>query len=57
MKFICKTFLQMSVTFRDEYNEPSSTIIGDSDATVTVPNHSLIMQSKALLAITHATVL
>ena len=57
MKSVCKKFSGTGVTFRDEYNEPSSTIIGDSDATVTVPNHSLIMQSKALLAITHATVL
>ena len=45
----------MGVTFRDESNEPSSTIIGYSDATVTVPNNPLIMRSKALLATTHAT--
>ena len=47
----------MGITFRDESNEPSSTIIGYSDPTVTVPNHSLIMLSNALLATTHATVL
>ena len=46
----------MRVTFRDESNESSSTMIGYSDATVTVPNHSLIMRSNALLPITHATV-
>ena len=46
----------MSVTFRDEFNEPSSTMIGYSDATVTAPNHSPIMRSKILLATAHATV-
>ena len=46
----------MSVTFRDESNESSSTMIGYSDATVTTLNHPLIMRSKALLATTHATV-
>ena len=56
MKSIYKFFSEMSVTFRDESNEPSSTIIGDSDATVTTPNYSLIIQSKTLLAITHTTV-
>ena len=40
----------MSVTFRDESNEPSSTIIGDIDATVTAPNHPLIVRSNALFA-------
>ena len=55
MKFICEIFSRMSVTFRDESNEPSSTIIGYSDATVTVPNYSLIMRSKNLLVTTHAT--
>ena len=56
MKLICKIFSGMSVTFRDESNEPSSTMIGYSDATVTAPNHSLIMRLKILLATTHATV-
>ena len=36
--------LWMSATFRDESNEPSSTMIGYSDATVTVPNHPLDMR-------------
>ena len=35
MKFICETFSRMDVTFRDESNEPSSTMIGYSYATVT----------------------
>jgi len=55
-KFICETFLRMGVTFRDEFNESSSTMIGYSDATVTAPNHPPIMRSKALLSTTHATV-
>ena len=46
----------MSVTFRDESNEPSSIMIGYNDATVTIPNHSLIMRSKTLLATSYATV-
>ena len=46
----------MSVTFRDESNESSSAMIGYSDATVTTPNHPLIMRSKTLLATTYATV-
>ena len=46
----------MSVTFRDESNEPSLTMIGYSDVTVTTPNHPLITRSKALLATSHATV-
>ena len=46
----------MGVTFRDESNEPSFTMIGYSDATVTVSNHLLLMRSKALLGTTHATV-
>ena len=45
----------MGVTFRDESNEPSSTMIGYIDATVTAPNHSLIMRSKTVLATTYAT--
>ena len=50
------TFSQMCVTFRDESNEPSFTMIGYSDVTVTTPNHPLIMRSKILLATTHTTV-
>ena len=46
----------MSVNFQDESNESSSTVIGYSDATVTAPNHSLIMRSNALLATAHTTV-
>ena len=46
----------MDVTFRDESNESSFTMIGYSDATVTTPNHPLTMRSNALLATTHATV-
>ena len=46
----------MSVTFRDESNEPSSIMIGYSDTTVTAHNHPLIMRSKSLLATTQATV-
>ena len=46
----------MCITFRDESNEPSSTIIDYIDATVTAPNYPLIMRSKVLLATTHATV-
>jgi len=46
----------MSVTFRDESNESSFTMIGYSDATVTAPNHPPIMRSKTLLATAHATV-
>ena len=57
MKFICETFSRIGVTFRDKSNESNSTTIGYSDATVTAPNYPLIMQSKALLAIAHATVL
>ena len=50
MKFIYEIFSQMCVTFRDESNEPSSTMIGYSDATVTTPNHLLIIRLKASLA-------
>ena len=53
MKSSCKIFSEMSVTFRDESNEPSSTMIGNSGATVTAPNYSW---SKTLLATAHATV-
>ena len=35
MKFICETFSRMGITFRDESNEPSYTMIVYSDATVT----------------------
>ena len=47
----------MGVTFRDESNEPSFIIIGYSDATVTVPNYSLIAWSKVSLATIIATIL
>ena len=50
MKFICETFSRMSIIFRDESNEPNSTMIGHSDATVNTPNHSLAVRSKASLA-------
>ena len=46
----------MSVTFQDESNESSSIMIGYSDATVTAPNHSLIMRPNTLLVTSHATV-
>ena len=50
MKFICETFSQMDVTFRDESNEPSFIMISHSDATVTVSNHPLIVQPMVSLA-------
>ena len=56
MKSICKTFLEMCVNFRDESNEPSFIMIGYSDATVTTPNHPLIMRSNASLSKITATV-
>ena len=46
----------MSVTFRDESNEPNSIMIGYSDATVTALNYSLIVQSKTSLVRVTATV-
>ena len=46
----------MSVIFRDESNESSSTMIGYSDATVIAPNQLLIMRLNALLVIAHAIV-
>ena len=46
----------MGVTFRDESNESSSTMIDYNDATVITSNHPLLMRSKVLLATTHATV-
>ena len=46
----------MSVIFRDESNDSSSIMIGYSDATVTAPNHSLIMRPNVLLSTAHATV-
>ena len=46
----------MGVTFRDESNKSSSTIIGYSYATVTASNHPLIIRSKILSTATHATV-
>ena len=56
MKFICEIFLRMGVIFRDESNEPSSTMIGYSDATVTTLNLPLIIRLKVLLATAYATV-
>ena len=56
MKSICKIFSGMNVTFRDESNEPSSIMIGYSDATVTALNHPLIVRSKASLVRVTATV-
>ena len=56
MKFICETFLRISVTFRDESNKLSSTMIDYSDATVIIPNHPLIMRLKTLLATAHTKV-
>ena len=40
----------MSVAFRDKSNEPSSIMIGYSDAKVTASNHPPIERSKASLA-------
>ena len=56
MKFIYEIFSQMCVTFRDESNEPSSTMIGYSDATITAPNHPPIIRSKDSLGTLTATV-
>ena len=56
MKFICETFLRIGVIFRVESNKSSSIMIGYSDATVTAPDHPLIMWSKNLLATAYATV-
>ena len=39
MKSICKKFSEMSVTFRDESNEPNFVMIDYNDATVTAHNH------------------
>ena len=55
MKSICKFFSGMNVTFRDESNEPSSTMIGYSDTTVISPNHSLITRSNTSLVTVTAT--
>ena len=56
MKSIFKTFLGMSVNFRDESNEPSLIMIDYSDATVIVLKHPLIVRSKASLARATVTV-
>ena len=56
MKFICETFSRMGVIFRDESNELRSIMIGYSNATVTVHNHSLIARSKASFNYSTATV-
>ena len=53
---VCEIFSRMGVTFRDESNEPSSIMIGYSDATVTALNHPLIVRSKTSLARATATV-
>ena len=50
MKFICETFSRVDVTFRDESNETSSTMIVYIIATVIVPNHLLIVRSNASIA-------
>ena len=55
MKFVYEIFSQMCVTFRDESNEPSSTMIGYSDATVTAPDHSLIA-FRGIISYSAATV-
>ena len=57
MKFICKIFSGMSVIFRDESKDSSFIMIDYSDATVTVLNYSLTVQSKASLVRVTATVL
>ena len=36
MKSICKTFLEMGVTFRDESNDSSQSMISYNGATVTI---------------------
>ena len=56
MKFICKNFSGMDVTFRNESNDSSSIMIGYSDATVIALNYPLIVRSKASLARATATV-
>ena len=56
MKSICKTFSGMSVIFRDESNDSSFVLISYSDATVTAPNHPLIVRSNASLVRVTATV-
>ena len=56
MKFICNFFLGMCVNFRDEFNEPNFIMIDYSDATVTAPNHPLIVRAKTSLAKITATV-
>ena len=56
MEFIYEIFSQMSVIFRDESIEPSSTIIGYSNATVTAPNHPPNVRSKASLTTVYSTI-
>ena len=51
-----RNFLGIGVFFREEYNEPSSTMIDYSDATITAPNYPIIVRSNTLLATAHATV-
>ena len=57
MKFIWETFSWMGIIFRDESNEPSSTMIGYSDATVTTSNHPLNIHSMCHISYSTATVL
>ena len=56
MKSICKIFLGMSVTFRDESNDSSFIMFGYSDATVNTLNYSLTVRSNASLVRVTATV-
>ena len=49
MKFICEIFSLMSVIFRDEFNEPSSIMIGYSDTIVITPNHPPNRTVKGLI--------
>ena len=49
-KVYLRNFFTICVTFRDESNEPNSTIIIYNDATVTEFNHPLIMRSNASLS-------
>ena len=50
-------FFTNGLTFRDESNESSSTMINYSDATITTHNYPLIIRLNVLLATSYATVL
>ena len=50
MKFICKIFSGMGITFRDESNEPSFNMIDYSDATVITPNQPSERTVKSLIS-------